>query len=155
METIIVSKATALEIYGTGSKKVKAALEDLCGKNKLIGSIMDHITSFEAALEYNGETMEQFNHRTQFDSPTEKADKKCAVYALALNEGRVMELGEERWYPVFRGTGEPGSGSGFSFGGSGFDRAYSLVGARLTFKSKALSDYAGKMFTNDYYQARK
>lgn len=112
--------------------------------------ITDRIKTFQDALDYNGETLDQFNARTANDSPDEVGYKKLKVIVQALNEGVVMnynDVNEYKYYPWFYAAG---SGSGFSFGDYGYVYSGSIVGARLCFKSKELAIYAGKQFTAEY-----
>lgn len=64
--------------------------------------------SLEEALTLNGETVEQFNYRTERDSDGEKAGKELAAISKAINGGKHMDYtdtDEEKWLPVFRAVG--------------------------------------------------
>ena len=115
-------------------------------------TITEIVKTFEDALAYNGETAEQFAHRTQFDSPDDIAIKKVKVICLALNEGEVLQYDGKRWlyYPWFDVTG---SGSGFSFYDCYYGYSHSSVGSRLCLKSSELAEYAGKQFTSEFEAA--
>lgn len=112
--------------------------------------IMDRIKTLQDALDYNGETIEQFNTRTQYDADHEKAYKELCVIALALNEGKPMNYKntkEYKYYPYFNAAG---SGSGFSFCGYACDDDYSYVGARLCVNTSEKAEYMGKQFIEIY-----
>lgn len=81
------------------------------------------------------------------DSVDERAYKKLKVVIKALNEGWVPNWSngsEYKYFPYFEYN------SGFGFSDSTVWDGYTDVGSRLVFKSRELSDYAGKQF-NDIY----
>lgn len=106
------------------------------------------ITSFEAALAYNGVSSEEFEKSTAFDTDDEKAYKKLKQIVLALNEGESLKYDGRTWlyYPWF----SVGSGVGFSYYDYCYDYSRSCVGSRLCFKNRELAIYAGKQFTAIY-----
>lgn len=131
-----------------------AAIDALIKANftekELSVSIMDRIKDLADALEYNGETLDQFNKRTEHDEDHEKAYKELCVIALALNEGKRMDYSNTnvyKYYPYFYAAG---SGSGFSC--TGFSCAYdfSAVGSRLCVNTSEKATYMGKQFIEIY-----
>lgn len=73
----------------------------------------------------------------------------ACVVAKALNEGWTPDWdnsSEYKYYPWFNMS----PSVGFSFGGFAIVDAYSTVGSLLCFKSRKLSDYAGKQFLDVY-----
>lgn len=78
METLQISKENALKAYSEASEKTKKVLSNLFGEKVFIKNFRD-IKTLQDALDYNGETLEHFNARTQFDDDKEKADKELAV----------------------------------------------------------------------------
>lgn len=110
-------------------------------------NIMDRIKTFEDALEYTGETIENFNLRTKNLVPHKLAQEKIEVIVLALNEGKVMKYdGTTRlYYPYFNVES-----SGFSFDGCYYLNSISSVSSRLCYRSADLAIYAGKQFTALY-----
>lgn len=90
--------------------------------------ITEKIKTFQDVLDYNGETLEQFNERTKNDSPDEVGHKKCKAIVLALNEGENVTSGYYPWFNAAR------SASGFSFDVCDYDHGGSLVGSRLLLK---------------------
>ncbi len=106
--------------------------------------ITKKITSFEAALEYNGETPEQFKKRTEHDAPHEVGFKKVCAIVLALNEGKVLDEGYYPWFWSAR------SSRGFSFGHFRYDCSSSAVAARHFLATPKLAIYAGNTFTAEY-----
>lgn len=102
--------------------------------------------TLEEALAYNGETMEQFNARTVFDTDGQKAGKELEAVALALNEGKPMDYKDTsvgKYFPVFWAVG---SGRGFSFLSCGYVFSRSVVGARLCVRDGDTATYFGKQF---------
>ncbi|WP_282635806.1 hypothetical protein [Sphingobacterium thalpophilum] len=99
------------------------------------------IKSLEDALAYNGESIEEFNHRTQFDNDQQRAGKELEVINQALRMGNP--LGDYWYYPVFNSAR---SASGFSFFAYYFDYAYSYVGSRLCVEDSDKAEYSGKTF---------
>lgn len=97
------------------------------------------VTSLEHALQLNGETIEQFNHRTQFDDDVQRAGKELEVIAYAINRGRSMKLRERRYHPVFVRFG-----ACLAFNYSGCYYSFSNVNARHTVISMEASDYFGE-----------
>lgn len=105
--------------------------------------IRDRITTFQDALDFNGETLEQFEHRTQFDTPGQKAGKSLEVIALALNEGTPRSRTDRWYYPWFERVS---SGVGLSSSVYGYDDGLALVGSRLCVNSRENAIHFGKQF---------
>jgi len=62
------------------------------------------------ALDFKGETLEQFNKRCEHDDPFEKSVKEIAVFANAMRKGVELTNADRWWFPWhYR------SGSGFSY----------------------------------------
>ncbi len=119
-------------------------------KKTEVKDITKVIKTFQDALNYNGETLEEFEARTQHDAPDEKAYKKLKSIVLALNEGKPMDYTDTniwKYFPWFRAVG---SGVGFSYNDYYFDGSISAVGARLCLRTSALAIYAGKQFLSEY-----
>ena len=105
--------------------------------------IRDRIKSFQDALDYNGETLEQFEHRTQFDTPGQKAGKQLEAIAMALNEGTPRSRTDRWYYPWFERVS---SGVGLSYGDFVYDYEYADVGSRLCVNSRENAIHFGKQF---------
>lgn len=145
METLQISKENALKAYEVASDKTKQVLSNLFGEKVFVKNIMERIKTVQDALDYNGETLEQFNKRTQFDDDQEKATKELGVIAKALREGKP--LGERSYYPWFNSAR---SASGFSFRAYGHAGDGSVVGSRLRVDTSEKSTYMGKQFIAIY-----
>lgn len=105
--------------------------------------IRDRIKSFQDALDYNGETLEQFEHRTYFDTPGQKAGKQLEVIALALNKG-IHRSRTDRWYyPWFERVS---SGVCLSFNDFAIDYQVAFVGSRLCVNSRENAIHFGEQF---------
>lgn len=150
METLQISKENALKAYDQAGEKTKKVLANLFGEKIFVKNIIERIKTLEDALEYNGETLEQFEARTIKDSNDERAYKALKAIALALNEGTPMDYTDTdvyKYYPWFNAVG---SGSGFSFRVCAYGFSFSLVGARLCVNTREKAEYMGKQFIEIY-----
>lgn len=109
--------------------------------------ITDRIKTVQDALDYNGETREQFDFRTQYDTPGQKAGKALEAVALALNEGNRLTK-EDRWY--YPWLERVASGVGLSFYDFGIDYGSADVGARLCVNSSEKARHMGQNFLPEY-----
>lgn len=101
------------------------------------------VMSLKEALKLNGETLEQFNHRTERDTDGQKAGKELEVLSYAINGGKHMDYKDtsvRKWFPLFWSVG---SGRGFAFDRSSFAYSFSHVSARHTVISEEASDFFG------------
>lgn len=116
-----------------------------------VEDITSLINNWNDILNYVGETQEEFNARTIFDSDFHKATKEGELIALAYNQGKVLKYdGVTRLHYVWANVLKAGSGSGFSFDDCAYGHDRSVVGARLTFESGPLAEDAFKKFTSVY-----
>ena len=117
-------------------------------EKELSVNIMDRIKTFEDALEYNRESLKDFNHRTKNLTPHKLALEKLETIVLALNEGKQLKYdGVTRlYYPYFHVN----TGVGFSFYVCIFNYSYSFVSSRLCLISSDLAIYIGNQFTSLY-----
>ncbi|MBB2149154.1 hypothetical protein [Pedobacter gandavensis] len=135
-----------LEVYVNGQPtEILLTATQVDQVKKFNMPIMDRIQTLLDALDYNGETMEQFNWRTERDTDQQKADKEWEAICLALREGKELEMGA-KWYYPYALKPEAGSGSGFSYGGYGCAYVCSGVGARHSLDTSEKAIYAGKQF---------
>ncbi|HWK58137.1 MAG TPA: hypothetical protein VNQ80_12395 [Parapedobacter sp.] len=102
------------------------------------------IVSVEKALEYRGETIEQFNYRTQFDTDQQRAGKELEVIAEAIRQG---QKGDYDYYPWFNSAR---SARGFSFGDYRCAYSVSCVASRLTVDSSEKATFMGKTHIGIY-----
>lgn len=99
---------------------------------------------------------------TSLPYPNATDSEEIAVnsFAKVIRINRVLNEGwkpdwsnwdERKYYPWFEmdvdGTG---SGSGFSYDDYICDGDFSHVGSRLVYKSRALAEFAGKVFLEEY-----
>lgn len=103
------------------------------------------IKTFQDALDFRGETLEQFNHRTQFDDDVQRAGKELEVIAFAIRLGKPLGTSQgDRWYyPWFNSKR---SSVGFSYVGCDFGHAFSTVGSRLCVNTSEGAEYFGEQF---------
>lgn len=120
---------------------------------------MELIKSFEEACKVKGLDPEKVVPDVSM-YPEEHREAVVAVAKLfiiadVLNEGHVFnwnDWGEEKHYPWFDMEKEPNNPSGFRFDVSRCAYHCTRVGSRLVFRTRKLSDYAGKQF-EDLYRA--
>lgn len=105
------------------------------------------INTFEKALEFKGETLEQFNDRTKGMDIDMKGLAKIHVIVFALNGGKHVKRG---YYPWFYNPNR--SSSSFSYIDYYFDYDYAYVGARQLLETRELARYAGRTFLLEYSQ---
>lgn len=103
------------------------------------------IDTFEKVLEFNGETLEQFNNRTIKMSPDTYGYEKVKAIVLAMNGGKNVTSG---YWPYFWNPNR--SAVGFSYYGYYDDIDGAYVGARLLMIDRERAIYAGKTFTKEY-----
>ncbi|AIM38294.1 hypothetical protein KO02_17580 [Sphingobacterium sp. ML3W] len=103
------------------------------------------IDTFEKVLEFNGETLEQFNNRTVKMAPDTYGYEKVKAIVLAMNGGKNVTSG---YWPYFWNPN--GSAVGFSFRAYFYDIVFAFVGARLLMIDHERAIYAGKTFTKEY-----
>jgi len=116
---------------------------------KKLSSHYTDIKTLQDALDYIGESLEDFNHRTQFDDDCQKAVKELEVIVLAIRQGNELDhnRGGRWYYPWFNAKR---SSAGFSYGDAHFGYAGSTVGSRLCVESSEKAEYLGKQFIDTY-----
>jgi hypothetical protein len=154
METVSVNIKDLKTAYEKANKSGKEMLEVLHGKAMFQTNMMDQVKTFEDAcnvLGINPKTITamSFCGALKAESKALLAQAKLIIIARALNQGWLPNWNdgnECKYYPWFK------MGAGFGFSGSFFDGTGSgtNVGSRLYFKTRELSDYAGKKFAGLY-----
>lgn len=112
-----------------------------------IKNTMDYkkLTSFEDCLKIKGETLEQFQERTNGMDADTVGYEKCKAITFAINGGKHVKRG---YYPYFYNPNH--SVAGFSYGDYFYAHDYSVVGARLLLETPQQAEYAGETFPNEY-----
>lgn len=107
------------------------------------------IKTFQDALDYIGESLEDFNYRTQFDDDCQRAGKELEVIVLAVRQGNELRHEEDDYwyYPYFYSKR---SSVGFSYRGADYDGTASFVGSRLCVESSEKAKYLGTQFIDIY-----
>ena len=150
LESIKISPSNARKLYTT-NPEFRPSLEDTFGKAFFSMSIIDRIDSYEdACAELGEEPMDEQNLISIGFTDDEINYRKLKTITKAYNEGWVADYNnpdQKKWVPWFNF-----SPSGVRFDGSLCDNsgAYAGRAARLCFKNEALSDAAGKKFTEPY-----
>lgn len=148
MENLTISKENAIKAFDEANAKGKNLLKNLFGEKVFVKNIIERIDSLQAALEYNGKTIEQFELETEHDTDAQKADKEIEEISLALREGKELTMGQRWYYPYF--SRNTGSAVGFSCGDYHCDLAYACVGARRSVDTSEKAIYMGKQFIDIY-----
>ena len=143
MKTTININSSPVEITLT-PEQIAEIKEQIAETNKKPFHFSD-IDSFQDALDFRGETLDQFNNRTQFDDDVQKAGKELEVLAFAIRGGKPLGTKKgDRWcYPWFNAKR---SSVGFSFGGFHYGHAASGVGSRLCVNDSDEAKYFGEKF---------
>ncbi|AIM37411.1 hypothetical protein KO02_12465 [Sphingobacterium sp. ML3W] len=148
MENLTISKENAIKAFEEANEKGKTLLKNLFGTKVFVKNIIDQIDSLDAALEYNGKTKERFNWETERDTDAQKAEKEIEEIALALREGKELEMGQRWYYPYF--LKPTGPAVGFSSYGYLCDDGIARVGARRSVDTSEKAIYMGKKFIDIY-----
>jgi hypothetical protein len=147
MQTLQISKETAIAVYKTASEDGKKLLETLFGKENLMQKkITDRVKTYEDACE----VLAVDPNVGYFGTPDEIAYSKLKRIVRALNEGWTPDWNNEnerKWSPWFY-LNSPG----FRFSASycDFTNTNATGGSRLCFKTEELSTYAAKQFLEIY-----
>jgi hypothetical protein len=140
MEELKLLKTDARIAFDKGTSGDQALLKRLFPK-EFVSDMRELIQSFEAACEYNNTNPKA----RRFTEGTESGiyQEMIAEISKALNGGKVMKGGEERWCPYFEY-----SAAGFRFIGAHYDDTYAdaASGPRLCLKNKELAVYSGTKF---------
>lgn len=107
------------------------------------------IKTLQDALDYNGETLEEFNNRTQYDDDVQRAYKELEVIVKAVRQGNELGKTEnDGWYYPFFCSKR--SLLGFRCYDYARDYGYSVVASRLCVESVEKAKYLGTQFLSTY-----
>lgn len=152
-DSITMEKAEVLQLYPQLTEVGKGILEKRFGKDFFSQKITDRVKTIKDVLDIarpTGEILTILNY-----SGTDRKMIGVKNFALAeliaevLNEGKTIDMskrGQQAWFPVFDRDTDLG------FSSSLYDDwiSYADAGSRLAFVNEALSDYAGRTFTDVY-----
>ena len=122
--------------------------------------ITDRVKSYTDACNVLGiEPMNEQDMKARGYRPDEIARRKLETITEALNEGWKPDWNntdEYKYYPYFyikeNAKAQGTAGLAFAHTFSTASSTYACVGSRLCFKTEAMSDYAGRTFTELYEQ---
>lgn len=148
MKTLQLSEQKARSLYKAGSPEMKELLTENFGKDFFSQSVIDRIKTYEDACSELGEkVIDEAACKKLGMNKNDISYMKLTQIVRALNEGWVAKVydNEYRYYPWFYHNESP---SAFALDGSYCDLsgAGASGGSRLCFKTRELSDYAGKQF---------
>ena len=151
MENLTISKENAVKAFEATNSKGKNLLKNLFGEKVFVKNIIERIDSLQAALDYNGKTLERFNWETERGTDQQRATAELEEIALALREGKELGMGDKWYYPYFyKNVTGAGSVAGFSYCDYHCDLDCSFVGARLSVDTSDKAIYIGKKFLSIY-----
>jgi hypothetical protein len=146
MKKLNVEESAVVQVFNNADASVKIALQVLFGKDIFKPkSVMERLNTWEDILADQGITESEFEARIANDTEDEAGFKRAKLISLAYNERPLRD--DENWYmPYFNKTGFGFSSSFYDYWVTG-----TTVGSRLLgFKSRELSDDAGKKFAHIY-----
>ena len=155
-ETLEITKEAAIKAHDEASSKGKTLLENLFGKRVFQKDITERVKSVEDAIKELGNNdveVIQLNRMKSIGLQNHIiGNQELIVIAKALNEGWRPDWANDNQYKYFPWFDMDSSSSAglFSFGDSDVLNSFSYVGSRLCFKSRELSNYAGKQFEDIY-----
>lgn len=154
MKTLEIDECKARQLYKTASEEFKTILECTFGKEFFTGSIMDRVKDYKDACIETGESPIDEEEMLKLGfTKDEIAYRKMKTVTKALNEGWVANVynnKEYRYYPWFEPHGSPSSFAFVDYSGYDYSDATAGSGSRLCFRTRELSDYAGKQFLDLY-----
>ena len=136
-----------LSVIESEAQSIRKIIED----NDNPKNIMDVIKTFQDACDSPHVTKEELAFLSVQDSlcPHIVALCKITVISKALNEGKILTLKDDRYYPYF----DVSSGFVFRFTYYGDSFAHTSSASRLCFKTEKLAAYAGTQFPDEYKAA--
>lgn len=140
METLQITKDSALKAHREANDKGKRLLENLFGKKVFQGSVIDRVQTSEDACDELGIDIECLFDNAEDDY--DRAETAIKTFAKALREG--VHESECFYYPYFVRS----SGGGFSYDDCGHDST--LVGARLRVQTAEKAKHLGKCMESYY-----
>ena len=154
---LTLTKERAIEAYNKADKLGKDLLKNLLGKEVFVSiNPMETVKNFVDVCEAEGVNCMDYEVRDSW-TPAEKVTmylKRLKLIAKVFNgdwKPNIADTNQIKHYPWFKIL--PGSGPlGFrlSFYDSFCDLDSSYLGARLYYKSEAISIYVGKQFLEEY-----
>jgi hypothetical protein len=154
METLVISKQDAKNLYPSASPEFKTVLESTFGKPFFSQKITDRVKTFEDACEVLG--IDLIGFVDDDNAPDESAYIKLKTIIKALNEGWTPDWNNDnqpKYWPWFHLEKTKSNPSGFRLFHVGYYcYSDSAVGSRLCFKSRELAEYAAKQFEDLYKQ---
>ena len=152
MKTAKINEETDKQLYPTTSPELKSILEGTLGKSMFL-PIEEKIDSFDDALKESGRPdVPDFDCVPEDLRPFFKATYKCVIIAEAFNQGKRLDIYNEkqkRFFPYFENNGSasafglfvPSYACMFSYAGSG---------SRLSFLDTKRARIAGTKFKNEF-----
>jgi hypothetical protein len=148
-ETLVITKAKAIQAYFNANDETKKLLANLFGEEILSQKITDRIKTFEDACEVLGVAPSDVLPTSKITNSAVTAVAKLLIIAEALNEGWKpdwQDSDQYKYMPWF----EDNTGVGLSFDDVGYWNTCTGIGSRLCFKSRELAEYSATQFKEIY-----
>ena len=146
-----MKKEKMVQLYEKSDNELKKKLIDIFGEDYFPKKTIETVRTIDDAFRIWNTSESEKLEIEKIASIDEKAYRELKIITKALNgddwEANYNDSSQKKWSPWFST-----SASGFAFRNSGFDYSHTttLLGARLCFKSKEISDYAGNQFLQQY-----
>lgn len=150
VEILEVRKADALLAHKEGDDRDKALLERLYGKKHFLTNIMDRIKGWDDILVELGRSAD--DPRYIEGEPDEIAFRMAKDFTALLNEGWTPNWNNSSEYKYFQWWYMDSPGFRLLAVGLWLSGSDTGAGSRLCFKSRALAEYAAKIFLPIYKQ---
>ncbi len=140
-----------VQLYEESDPELKKKLIDIYGEDYFPKKTIESVKTLDDAFRICNISESEKLEIEKIVSIDEKSYRELKIITKALNgddwEADYTDSNQKKWTPWFSS-----SASGFAFQGSLYDYSgtYAFLGARLCFKSKEISDYAGKQFLQTY-----
>ncbi|AYD48224.1 hypothetical protein D6B99_11810 [Arachidicoccus soli] len=142
MDTLQITKDSAMKAHTEANDKGKKLLENLFGKKHFVKNILERCFDLRDACIETGKDINTLFASAKDDY--ERAEIAIKTFAEALREGKPER--ECFYYPYFYNNGS----GGFSFDDTNDDGTYSSVGARLRVDTAEKAAHLGKIMLEDY-----
>lgn len=155
-KTIKLEESTAKKLYKTASSELRTILEENFGKALFSEKITDRIKTWEDVCEELGidDSVLPYKNPKGKQQISTNAFVKIQYISQVLNEGwepNFKNTNEYKYYPWFEYRSfSPGGDFGFGYSFACSVRGF--MGSGFYYKTKELSDYAGKQFLEIYQE---
>jgi hypothetical protein len=149
MESLKLEKSTALRIFKKASEEVKEILIEAFGKECFSTNIIDRIKTFEDAYHEADKEIRKDYDENCTGTSDRVAYSKLKLISKVMWEGVKIDWNNSNQYKYWSWF-NLSSGLGFDGSCCHYGLTITLVGSRLCYPSKEISDYVAKQFIEIY-----